>query len=88
MCSYPLVFLSCFRENLQELEVVSQTDLKCVWSKQKNVVKDKYQAIPLIEMPCLKKKKTQKNENINVDGEKIYKFFVSRLPDSGLAKHE
>lgn len=83
-----LLFLSLFlfsREDLREIEVISQTDLKCVWSTQKNVTKQKYEAVPVNEMPCLKDKIT--NCNVPADDDKLFNFFVNKLPSAAITKH-
>lgn len=75
-----------FRDDLQNLEEISATDLKCVWSQQKNVTKQKYQAVPLTDMPCLSSK-INKSDNSTLDKNKIFDFFISKLPHSAIAKH-
>ncbi|KAJ8981450.1 hypothetical protein NQ317_000125 [Molorchus minor] len=40
--------------DVMELEPVSATDLKCVWSQKKQSALEQYKAVPLMETDCLK----------------------------------
>lgn len=64
---------------------MSQTDLKCVWSTQKNVTQEKYKAVPIDEMPCLKMKIVE--PALKVDEKAMAEFFMRKLPDAATTKH-
>ncbi|XP_045460370.1 uncharacterized protein LOC123670845 [Harmonia axyridis] len=80
-----LFFLFCFRENLEDLEIISQTEMKCVWSAQKHLTNEKYKAVPIKDMPCFQNKIEQCE--LEVDDDKMYNFFISQLPESAISKH-
>ncbi|XP_050497488.1 uncharacterized protein LOC126892001 [Diabrotica virgifera virgifera] len=79
------VLLNCTRVNLEELEVISQTDVKCVWSTQKHVTQEKYKPVPIKDMPCFKNKIEQCR--LELDTNKLHNFFMGQLPQSALSKH-
>lgn len=51
-----------FREDVESLETISPTDIKCVWSIQKVITNDKYKPLPINEMP-----KKNKESAVTVD---------------------
>ncbi|CAG9769675.1 unnamed protein product [Ceutorhynchus assimilis] len=89
-CKHISAFLILLtRKNLSELEDISKTQLSCIWTDSKESVKEKYKAICVTEMPCIKPK-LGKNlpVNINYDLKKtILESFMKKLPNSAIAKH-
>lgn len=81
------LLIKCTRVDLETFEIISQTDLKCTWSKQKSMTEEKYQAVSIHKMPCLKDMTEDKEMQLVVDENKMYDFFVQQLPSSALAKH-
>lgn len=84
MNCYISMFL--FREDVETLGNISQTEKKCVWSTQKNLTKDKYRAVPINEMACLKKKIQQ--SSVSVNSNEVLQYFCNKLPTSAIAKHK
>lgn len=74
-----------FREDIETLEEISPTDIKCVWSTQKVVTKERYKPVPIDEMPCFTDK--VKRSNIETDDDGIRTFFCQNLPNSAISKH-
>lgn len=72
---------------METLEVISQTQIKCTWSKQKSLTEEKYHAVSINQMPCIKNV-DDKELKLVVDAEKMYNFFIQKLPSSALAKHK
>nr|CAI5833209.1 unnamed protein product [Callosobruchus analis] len=56
------------RTNLLELEDISKTQLACAWSGRKGIVQDKYKAVPVPEMPCIKAAVPGPNIFLNPNG--------------------
>nr|CAI5831074.1 unnamed protein product [Callosobruchus analis] len=76
------------RTNLLELEDISKTQLACAWSGRKGIVQDKYKAVPVPEMPCIKAAVPGPNIFLNPNGQKsMFEFFIKNLSDSAIAKH-
>ncbi|XP_030758055.1 uncharacterized protein LOC115883786 [Sitophilus oryzae] len=59
--------------------------IKCVWSTQKVVTKERYKPVPIEEMPCFIDK--VKHSNIVTNDEKIRSFFCQNLPSSTISVH-
>ncbi|KAK9700404.1 hypothetical protein QE152_g31252 [Popillia japonica] len=86
-CKHVSAFLiKCIREDVETLGNISQTEKKCVWSTQKNLTKDKYRAVPINEMACLKKKIQQ--SSVSVNSNEVLQYFCNKLPTSAIAKHK
>lgn len=67
------------------LEDISKTQLACAWSNKKGSVKEKYQAVPIKDMPCIKNKTvTELPQNTQ---ESMLQYFIEHLPSSTIAKH-
>lgn len=81
-----LLLSFCFRISIGDLEIVSQTDLKCVWSTKKCVTQEKYAAVPLNDMPCFKNKISPCE--LEVDNDRLFDFFTTNLPKSAISKHK
>nr|CAI5865889.1 unnamed protein product [Callosobruchus analis] len=76
------------KTNLLELEDISKTQLACAWSGRKGIVQDKYKAVPVPEMPCIKAAVPGPNIFLNPNGQKsMFEFFIKNLSDSAIAKH-
>nr|CAI5838982.1 unnamed protein product [Callosobruchus analis] len=76
------------RTNLLELEDISKTQLACAWSGRKGIVQDKYKAVPVPEMPCIKAAVPGPNIFLNPNGQKSMKGRPknsSELGDSNTA---
>lgn len=84
-CRY--IFNSCsfFREDVETLGSISQTEKKCIWTTQKNLTKDKYRPVAVDEMICIKNKILK--SNININSNDIFDFCCSKLPTSAITKH-
>ncbi|XP_030758002.1 uncharacterized protein LOC115883733 [Sitophilus oryzae] len=87
-CKHISAFLILLtRQNLFELEDISQTQLACAWSGRKGFVHNKYKAIPVLEMPCIRSKV---GLDVSSDLQKqkcIFEFFIKNLPNCAIAKH-
>lgn len=53
---------------------------------KKNVTRDKYQAVPIKDMPCFKKK-TKVDVKFKIDNDEMCKLFITKLPDAALTRH-
>ncbi|KAK5650052.1 hypothetical protein RI129_001081 [Pyrocoelia pectoralis] len=83
------VLLLCTRTSLNKLEAISQTDIACAWSKKKDETKEKYQAIPVAEMECLKKNNNCKSYDVSETTlREIQTNFITALPSSALSLHK
>jgi hypothetical protein len=78
-------FNFCFRNNISNFVVLSQTDVKCTWSIKKGPALEQYQPMPLMETACF--------EEVTpcVVDEELSKYFEKILleasPHSALTKH-
>nr|CAI5857318.1 unnamed protein product [Callosobruchus analis] len=55
---------------------------------RKGIVQDKYKAVPVPEMPCIKAAVPGPNIFLNPNGQKsMFEFFIKNLSDSAIAKH-
>lgn len=78
-----------FRINVNDLEVLSSTDRKCMWKNKHKDSLSKYQPLPLEQHACFGK--IEKNivtifvtEDLNTI---ITKLLTDRIPKSAFAKH-
>lgn len=75
-----------FRININDLEVLSSTDRKCMWKNKHKVSLSKYQPLPLEQHTCFGK--TENNIVITEDLNTIItKLLTDRIPKSAFAKH-
>ncbi|KAJ8976154.1 hypothetical protein NQ317_018093 [Molorchus minor] len=84
------VLLYCTRYDVMELEPVSATDLKCVWSQKKQSALEQYKAVPLMETDCLKEQGSGNIvvENLSTeDADNLRLQFETCVPHSALMKH-
>lgn len=71
------------------MELISKTDMKCVWNKRKKDALKVYAPVPLLDTPCLQKHQGPKiempdlNEEVN---DELRKILITALPDSALAR--
>lgn len=56
-----------------------------MWAVQNYEVREKYEAVPISEMPCFTNKITK--NNLNFDENEMQTFFISQLPESAIAQH-
>lgn len=85
-CKHISAFLiKCTREDIKSLENISQTQLKCAWSTQKLITREKYKPVPVKEMPCLANKVP--SCNIEINNSEVLNFFCANLPQSAISKH-
>ncbi|KAG5863459.1 hypothetical protein JTB14_026643 [Gonioctena quinquepunctata] len=85
-CKHISAVLKCSRSDLQELELICQTDLKCVGNRQKHTTREKYRAVPIKDMPCFTKK-VEEHVNISFDEKEMLNLFIAKLPNSAISKH-
>lgn len=69
---------------MDELEEISQTDIKCVWSTQKGMTADKYKAVPIGEMPCFKGKVDSDNDEDDIE---MLNFLSTNVPNNAVKIH-
>lgn len=74
----------CFRDNLHAIETISQTDIKCVWSQQKHTTREKYKAVPVLDMPCLN---NYTPTSYQVDVGMLRELYGNELPTGARKKH-
>ncbi|KAF5300614.1 hypothetical protein FQR65_LT19334 [Abscondita terminalis] len=76
------------RTPLDKLEEISQTDLQCIWSVQKNRCKENYKAVNITNMPCFKKKvKKQVQLNLDTKNKEHIQVNMNLLKQSALYLH-
>ncbi|VEN44989.1 unnamed protein product [Callosobruchus maculatus] len=79
-CKHVSAFLLKYiREDVETLEVISETDKK--WVTQRDLMKD----VPVAEMPCFSGK--IKKTKITIDADSVLDFFCRNLPTSTIAMH-
>lgn len=75
-----------FRNNVSSLEVLSSTDMKCMWKNKHKDSLSKYQPLPLEQHACFGK--IENNIDITEDLNAIItKLLIDRIPKSAFAKH-
>uniref|UniRef100_A0A6P7H3Y7 Uncharacterized protein LOC114344070 isoform X1 n=1 Tax=Diabrotica virgifera virgifera TaxID=50390 RepID=A0A6P7H3Y7_DIAVI len=85
-CKHISAFLvKCVREDIESLEEISQTDIKCVWSNEKKNTKAKYKPVSVEEMPCYEQKCTR--ERTSVDNADVLNIYRKQLPNCSFAQH-
>ncbi|KYM94638.1 hypothetical protein ALC62_14725 [Cyphomyrmex costatus] len=86
-CKHVLAtLLYCHRININDLEVLSSTDRKCMWKNKHKDSLSKYQPLPLEQHTCFGK--TENNIVITEDLNTIItKLLTDRIPKSAFAKH-
>lgn len=86
-CNFIFFFAAlyfCFRDDLNKIETVSQTEIKCVWSQQKSSTREKYKPVPICEMPCFADfKPTCHSTDVN----KLLLLYKEELPEAAFVKH-
>lgn len=83
MCSFR------FRNDVSEFNVISQTDMKCVWAFKKQCVVENYNTLPLLETPCYKSvPSTSKTELEPQLVNKFREMLEIACPQSALTKHK
>lgn len=77
----------CFRNPLNTLEALSQTDITCAWTATKETSKAQYKPVPTEAMACFKLKyrfvELPDTEMINI----LRNNFIRDLPNSALGVH-
>ena len=70
---------------MNEIEILSSTDVKCIWGKKKKNVHEEYMPVPISDFCHVKSKikENLKNLNTNHSLEKLLKA----CPNSALALH-
>ncbi|KAK4882212.1 hypothetical protein RN001_005531 [Aquatica leii] len=72
-------------DDLNKIETVSQTEIKCVWSQQKSSTREKYKPVPICEMPCFADfKPTCHSTDVN---KLLFLYNNKELPEAAFVKH-
>ncbi|KAF5294034.1 hypothetical protein FQR65_LT10939 [Abscondita terminalis] len=72
---------------LNHFEMISQTDIKCMWSAQKTAIRDQYKPVPIKDMPCFKTFSSISTEEHTNTMLEIEQNIIKFLPNSAFSLH-
>lgn len=70
-----------FRNDIEDLEKLSSTDVQCWWKERKYTSKEKYKSEPIHLYPCLNVEIEKKRKFAPMNSELILKEIQSVLPN-------
>ncbi|KAJ8910759.1 hypothetical protein NQ315_009066, partial [Exocentrus adspersus] len=73
--------------NINALEKLSTTDVKCYWTEKKKVVNEEYEAKPLVEIPCFTTNVTDGEELKPEIKEDFFRKVLAACSGSALTLH-